>query len=168
MWDCLHLLSCSACDVLATEVDLPQGDGFLPSVWAWASMCPHAAAHEQTEDEGPPDLHHLIQTPTHRWYKWPGYRLAKEEDALYPKFGTPKGKPTTYYRNVFCICQNRLMFGISLRSVLSWSHNAWRMGDCGSAISGAFLIKLRFNSVFGCWWRHKIPLLPINTDLKSV
>lgn len=104
-----------------------------------------------------PHLHHLIQSPTHWWYKWPGYSLAKEEGALYPKSGTPKG-------NAFCMCQNSLMFGISLRSMLSWFHDAQRTGDCGSAISGAFLIKLWFNSVFGCWWEHKIPLLPINTD----
>lgn len=144
-------------------MDFPQRDGFPPSVWAWTSMCPDAAAHEQIEGEGHPPAP-SNPNPRHWWYKRPRYRLAKEEDALYPKFGTVKGKPTTHYRNIFCICQNSLISGISLPSMLSWSHNAWRMGDCGSVTSGAFLSKLRFSSVFGCWWEHKVPLLPINID----
>lgn len=95
-------------------------------------------------------------TPTHTdGINGKGTDWLKRRMLCIQNWGHQKENQRQHYRNVFCVCQNSLVFGISLGPMLSWFHNVLRMGDGGSAISGAFLIKLWFSSVFECWWEQK-------------
>lgn len=123
------------------KLDLHQRGGFPPSAWSWAQPRSKAGS-------GLPPAAPSHTTPAHQWSEHPGYWLTKREDASAKNLGCQKVKTTARYWNVFSVCQNFLLFGISLRSMLSGSHNARRMCGCGCAISGAFLIRLRL----GCFW----------------